>query len=272
MAYPRYNDYEQRVPPAQPAAYYSAPSTSALPSREPLSREPHRVLFAGLPPDITANDLRDLLLSEPLHLSPLTTSVTSLHSENGDFQGVMLVYVETAEDAERIRAQYSGQPIDGSLVLQVHHVLPSHVSLPLTNSVAPARPVNQRSKAIPTGPKASSGPTQASQQTQRHNAQRNSTSGKKAAGAVHAQTEGAPPGLALLKRIGKAGQEGDKRKQQGGANKQKANVKSQSAGADLLSRLNPSPGDHSKNNKKKNKNTKASNGNAKVNRAKGKAA
>lgn len=58
MAYPRYNDYEQRVPPAQPAAYYSAPSTSALPSREPLSREPHRVLFAGLPPDITANDLR----------------------------------------------------------------------------------------------------------------------------------------------------------------------------------------------------------------------
>lgn len=103
-----------------------------------------------------------------------------------------------------------------ALVLQVHHVLPSHVSLPLTNSVAPARPVNQRSKAIPTGPKASSGPTQASQQTQRHNAQRNSTSGKKAAGAVHAQTEGAPPGLALLKRIGKAGQEGDKRKQQGG--------------------------------------------------------
>lgn len=56
------------------------------------------------------------------------------------------------------------------------------------------------------------------------------------------------------------------------ANKQKANIKSQSAGADLLSRLNPSPGDHSKNNKKKNKNTKASNGNAKVNRAKGKAA
>lgn len=54
------------------------------------------------------------------------------------------------------------------------------------------------------------------------------------------------------------------------ANKQKANVKSQSAGADLLSRLNPSPGDHSKSSKK-NKNTKASNGNAKVNRAKGKA-
>lgn len=56
------------------------------------------------------------------------------------------------------------------------------------------------------------------------------------------------------------------------ANKQKANVKSQSAGADLLSRLNPSPGDHSKSSKQKNKNTKASNGNAKVNRAKGKAA
>lgn len=236
-----------------------------------MSREPHRVLFAGLPPDITASDLRDLLLSEPLHLSPLTTSVTSLHSENGDFQGVMLVYVETAEDAERIRAQYSGQPIDGSLVLQVHHVLPSHVSLPLTNSVAPARPANQQSKTIPTGPKASSGPTQTNQQAQRHSAQRNSMSGKKAAGAMHAQAESAPPGLALLKRIGKAGQEDDRRKQQGGANKQKANVKSHSAGADLLSRLNPSPGDHSKNNKK-NKNTKASNGSAKVNRAKGKAA
>lgn len=62
MAYPRYNNYEQRVPPAQPATYYSAPSTSMLPSREPLSREPHRVLFAGLPPDITANDLRVSLL------------------------------------------------------------------------------------------------------------------------------------------------------------------------------------------------------------------
>ncbi|KIR29131.1 hypothetical protein I309_01716 [Cryptococcus deuterogattii LA55] len=277
MAYPRYNNYEQHVPPAQPATYYSAPSTSTLPSRELLSREPHRVLFAGLPPDITASDLRDLLLSEPLHLSPLTTSVTSLHSENGDFQGVMLVYVETAEDAERIRAQYSGQPIDGSLVLQVHHVLPSHVPLPLTNSatsasVTTARPATQQSRSIPTGPKASSGPTHANPQAQRSTAQRNSTAGKKVAAAVHAQAGSAPPGLALLKRIGKAGQEGDKRKQQGSANKQKANVKSQSAGANLLSRLNPPPGDHSKSNKKKNKNTKASNGNAKVNRAKGKAA
>lgn len=62
MAYPRYNNYEQGVPPVQPAAYYSTPSTSALPSREPLSREPHRVLFAGLPPDITASDLRVSLL------------------------------------------------------------------------------------------------------------------------------------------------------------------------------------------------------------------
>lgn len=103
-----------------------------------------------------------------------------------------------------------------ALVLQVHHVLPSHVSLPLTNSVAPARPANQQSKTIPTGPKASSGPTQTNQQAQRHSAQRNSMSGKKAAGAMHAQAESAPPGLALLKRIGKAGQEDDRRKQQGG--------------------------------------------------------
>lgn len=107
-----------------------------------------------------------------------------------------------------------------ALVLQVHHVLPSHVPLPLTNSatsasVTTARPATQQSRSIPTGPKASSGPTHANPQAQRSTAQRNSTAGKKVAAAVHAQAGSAPPGLALLKRIGKAGQEGDKRKQQG---------------------------------------------------------
>lgn len=111
--------------------------------------------------------------------------------------------------------------ICAALVLQVHHVLPSYVSLPLTNSVTPAsvttaRPANQQSKSIPTGPKAGSGPTQANQQPQRSTVQRSSTAGKKAAGGVHAQAGSASPGLALLKRIGKAGQEGDKRKPLGG--------------------------------------------------------
>ncbi|WWC72141.1 uncharacterized protein I206_106101 [Kwoniella pini CBS 10737] len=97
--------------------YQSTSSAPPRPVNSPsntVTSQARQVLFSGLPVDITEKDLRELLLSDPLRLSPITTSVKCFSGPDGRFCGIALVYVANANDAERIRVNYSGQQIDGS--------------------------------------------------------------------------------------------------------------------------------------------------------------
>ncbi|WVR00070.1 hypothetical protein IAU59_007212 [Kwoniella sp. CBS 9459] len=227
-------------------------STSSASSR-PAASQASQILFSGLPVDIKENDLRDLLTADPLRLSPVTTSVHCFCDNSGRFNGVALIYVATAADAERVRVTYSGQQIDGTYTLSVSHVLPSEqginpagqpVSSSVTSRIQPVKPLAQPARAsgnvngkanavvVPKGPKA----------------------------------DNKPAGLQLLARLSKPGQPKDK--QSALLEKQRANLASKkgSAGNALLSRLQSSPAGHAA--KTKAKTQRLSTGTAKVGRAK----
>ncbi|KAK8853324.1 hypothetical protein IAR55_004028 [Kwoniella newhampshirensis] len=102
MSYAYSNPYQR----TQPAFGTPVASSSAA------KNEARQVLFTGLPYDIGENDLRELLLADPLRLPPVTTSVECFYSVEGRFKGTALVYVASDIDAERIRREYSGQQID----------------------------------------------------------------------------------------------------------------------------------------------------------------
>ncbi|WVN90858.1 uncharacterized protein L203_106101 [Cryptococcus depauperatus CBS 7841] len=255
-----HNSHQQQRPTNRTSSYNHPFTPTPLPasSKESL-REPHRVLFAGLPNDITASDLRDLLLSD-LHLSPLTTSVTSLHDGSGEFQGVMLVYVGSSEDAEKIRAQYSGQNLDGTYVLQVHHVLPSYVSLPFQSNFQQLAVQTETNGREPRGFKDQIEPRSRAPQQPKHQAQ--GLVGNRAASNSKAKGIEKAPGLALLKRI-----EGGPGNGKGQINTKKQKPVSKinkSSGASLMARMGPSPAGAASKNK-----PKSSNGDTKTKRAKG---
>ncbi|ODN94774.1 hypothetical protein L198_04918 [Cryptococcus wingfieldii CBS 7118] len=249
MSYASYN-----APYGTSNSYYSAPAAPA--------EEPHRILFAGLPNDITATELRDLIISKPLSLPTLTTTVTSLYGEDGVFFNAALVHVNTWEEAEKIREEYNGRDIDGVYILQVHHILPSYISLPLSSNVS-----------IPSGPKAMQAPAARSQPSARPAVQQKAP--RKAGqqqqnGKAKAGQSNQPPGAALLSRI--SGKNGKPAPTPVAGKKAKAAAQNKSSGDNLLARLGSTPGQASKSKKNKNGNGKAANnGAAKVNRAKGKA-
>ncbi|WWD19755.1 hypothetical protein CI109_104219 [Kwoniella shandongensis] len=223
MSYAYSNPYQR----PQPAFGLPAASTSAVRS------EARQVLFTGLPLDIGENDLRELLLADPLRLSPITTSVTCFCGPDGRFIGVALVYVASDIDAEKIRREYSAYTIS------VHHVLHSTQSLPLAAPTGPA--AGPRTAQPPTKPK-----------------------GKSVAAAP--ATNDKPLGLKLLARLNKPGQVKDKQ-QLALLEKQKANLsKNGKSGAALLSRLQGAPGTHAAKTKPKPK--QLASGAAKVGRAK----
>ncbi|ODN73311.1 hypothetical protein L202_07857 [Cryptococcus amylolentus CBS 6039] len=260
MSYASYN-----TPYGASNSYYSAPAAPAQrPRAAPAApaEEPHRVLFAGLPNDITANELRDLIISKPLSLPALTTTVTFLHGEDGAFFNAALVHVNSWEEAEKIREEYNGRDIDGVYILQVHHILPSYISLPLSSNVS-----------IPSGPKAMQAPAArpqppagpAVQQNAKRKAGQQQQNGKAKAGQSNQ-----PPGAALLSRI--SGKNGKPAPTPVAGKKAKAAAQNKSSGDNLLARLGSAPGQAPKSKKNKNGNGKAANnGAAKVNRAKGKA-
>ncbi|OCF37998.1 hypothetical protein I317_03959 [Kwoniella heveanensis CBS 569] len=227
----------------------SSSASSRVQSSAAITSQARQILFSGLPVDIKEGDLRDLLTADPLRLSPVTTSVHCFCDSTGRFNGVALIYVATAADAERVRVTYSGQQIDGTYTLSVSHVLPSEqginpagqpVSSSVTSRIQPAKPAAQPAKAngsgkinaaVPKGPKA----------------------------------DNKPAGLQLLARLSKPGQTKDK--QSALLERQKANLaKKGSAGNALLSRLQSSPAGHAS--KTKGKTQRLSTGTAKVGRAK----
>ncbi|KAK6909273.1 hypothetical protein I203_103290 [Kwoniella mangroviensis CBS 8507] len=242
MAYNYSNPYQSTsAPPARP---FNPPSSSSA----AVTSQARQVLFSGLPVDISEKDLRELLLSDPLRLSPITTSVTCFSGPDGRFCGIALVYVANAADAEKIRTNYSGQQIDGSKSIE-GHILPANQSLSAasTSITAPSTSVPR-----PTNPA---------------KAPKNKTNG---AATPNPKVDEKPAGLKLLARLSKPAQGKDK--QLALLEKQKANLaKSGASGAALLSRLQGSPKGHASA-KTKGKATKLSTGNAKVGRAKAKAA
>ncbi|OCF61427.1 hypothetical protein L486_01075 [Kwoniella mangroviensis CBS 10435] len=243
MAYNYSNPYQSTsAPPARP---FNPPSSSSA----AVTSQARQVLFSGLPVDISEKDLRELLLSDPLRLSPITTSVTCFSGPDGRFCGIALVYVANAADAEKIRTNYSGQQIDGTYTMSVQHILPANQSLSAasTSITAPSTSVPR-----PTNPA---------------KAPKNKTNG---AATPNPKVDEKPAGLKLLARLSKPAQGKDK--QLALLEKQKANLaKSGASGAALLSRLQGSPKGHASA-KTKGKATKLSTGNAKVGRAKAKAA
>ncbi|WVQ74288.1 hypothetical protein IAR50_003885 [Cryptococcus sp. DSM 104548] len=258
MSYASYNS-NYRQPPSS-TGYYAAPSASHPTRSAAPAEQPHRVLFAGLPNDITASELRDLILSEPLSLPPLTTTVTNLHGEDGAFFNAALVHVNTWEEAEKIREEYTGREIDGVYILQVHHILPSYISLPLSSNIS-----------IPSGPKAMQAPAARPQppvqQTNVQNAPRKAA-GNQQNGNARGGKPNQPPGAALLNRI--SGKNGKPAPAPVAGKKAKAAAQNKNSGDSLLARLGSAPGQAPKSNKKKNAKA-ANNGAAKVNRAKGRA-
>ncbi|WWD03790.1 hypothetical protein V865_001846 [Kwoniella europaea PYCC6329] len=242
MAYNYSNPYQSTS--AAPPRPFNPPSSSSA----AVTSQARQVLFSGLPVDISEKDLRELLLSDPLRLSPITTSVTCFSGPDGRFCGIALVYVANAADAEKIRTNYSGQQIDGS-ELKEGHILPANQSLSAasTSITAPSTSVPR-----PTNPT---------------KAPKNKTNG---AATPNAKVDEKPAGLKLLARLSKPAQGKDK--QLALLEKQKANLaKSGASGAALLSRLQGSPKGHASA-KTKGKATKLSTGTAKVGRAKAKAA
>ncbi|WVQ84676.1 hypothetical protein IAT38_006831 [Cryptococcus sp. DSM 104549] len=186
---------------------------------------PTKVLFSNMPKDIAAEDLRDLLISDPLRLSALTTSVTNLFRDNGEPLGVAMVCVKDPEDAERIRRAYNGETIDGQYSLAVHHVLPSSYVLPLSENhqqAAPApapapaaQPMASTSQAY-AQPHAAPVPTQTRAQQIQQQQKLTQAQSRTAKGYPNGNAKALPgkpqgakttTGLDLLKRLSKPGQE-----------------------------------------------------------------
>ncbi|WWC64734.1 uncharacterized protein I303_107345 [Kwoniella dejecticola CBS 10117] len=246
MAYNYSNPYQSTS--SAPARIVNPPTTSA-------TSQARQVLFSGLPVDITEKDLRELLLSDPLRLSPITTSVTCFSNPDGRFCGVALVYVANAADAEKIRLNYSGQQIDGSesdndkagadlpaYTMAVQHILPANQTLTSSAQSASAPVIPRPTPSLKT-PKAKSN----------------------GAGAA-AKGDEKPAGLKLLARLSRPGQ--PKEKQLALLEKQKANLaRSGASGTALLTRLQGGATSHASPKSK----AKAATGNAKVGRAKAKA-
>ncbi|WVF72873.1 hypothetical protein IAT40_007691 [Kwoniella sp. CBS 6097] len=233
--------------------YQSSSSASSRLQSSPAVTSPARqILFSGLPVDIKESDLRDLLTADPLRLSPVTTSVHCFCDNTGRFNGVALIYVATAADAERVRTTYSGQQIDGTYTLSVSHVLPSEQSI---NSAG--QPVSSSVTSRIQPAKAAAQPA----------ARSNGSAGGKANAVVPKgpKADNKPAGLQLLARLSKPGLPKDK--QSALLERQKANLaKKGSAGNALLSRLQSSPAGHAS--KAKGKTQRLSTGTAKVGRAK----
>ncbi|WVW86302.1 hypothetical protein I302_108344 [Kwoniella bestiolae CBS 10118] len=239
MAFNYSNNPYQSTSSAASRSFNAPASSSAA-----VTSQARQVLFSGLPVDISEKDLRELLLSDPLRLSPITTSVTCFSGPDGRFCGIALVYVGNAADAEKIRVNYSGQQIDGTYTMSVQHILPANQSLTALSPSVPSTSVPR-----PTNPP---------------KAPKNKTNG------APAKVDEKPAGLKLLARLSKPAQAKDK--QLALLEKQKANLaKSGASGSALLSRLQGSPSGHASA-KTKGKAAKLSTGNAKVGRAKVKAA
>ncbi|RSH82648.1 uncharacterized protein EHS24_007641 [Apiotrichum porosum] len=186
---------------------------------------PSVLLFSGLPLDVREPDLAELLTADPTRLPAASVAVTALHNSAGKFLGTFLVEVGSDADAERVRLQYSGQVIDGSHSLAVHHVLPKTHAHP---SVAPPKSVAQR--IIPKLGAPAKPAQLAMQQAQQQQQQGGRQQGRKAAAGGSSGAEAKPPGIQLLSRLGKAGKAGEKERQ-------KLLKKPSTPGDALLSRL-----------------------------------
>ncbi|WVR07549.1 hypothetical protein IAU60_004591 [Kwoniella sp. DSM 27419] len=219
------------------------------PSVNPQSRQ---ILFSGLPTDISERDLRELLTTDPLRLDPGSIAVNCLYGRDGLFNGIALIHVATAVDAERVRQVYSGEIIDMTYKLSVSHILPADQPLSSAQSsassvaarITPAKPAAKPTKPVSVlnGPKAAA-----------------DKAGKPT------PNDGKPAGLKLLARMNKPGQPKDK--QLALLDKQKANLAKAGPGANLFSRIATPP--HAA--KSKPKTPRLSSGTAKVGRAKAKA-
>ncbi|WVQ80711.1 hypothetical protein IAT38_002816 [Cryptococcus sp. DSM 104549] len=251
------------------AYQYSNPYRRAdYPQSAPAARDSYRLLFTGLPPAVTQDNLLDVLVSEPLFIPRDYITVIAVHALDGKSMGYAIVNVETERHAESIRKQYNGLRID-----DIHHILPSTTPFPFPPPVARPAPAPvpvapraapvaapiQPARQIPTYP-GYRGPLPARPVAAVPVQQQNGGKGKGKAGGA-----GQPEGLALLARIGKPGAKNTKQTQL--LDKQRANLSKTSVPANqksLLSRLQPA--------KSAAKGKAQANGAAKVGRAKVKAA
>ncbi|ORX35370.1 hypothetical protein BD324DRAFT_652503 [Kockovaella imperatae] len=176
-----------------------------------MASKGYQLFFSGLPTDIGNKDLMSLLESENISLN--TSSVQYFHSPDNVPLGMALIVVSNEDDAERLRRRFSGRLIDDTWRLTVQHMLAPTQSFP--SASIPAYPMQPPAPAAPAAPKAKQ------------------ESGPK--GKTQAATKGSdkPPGLSLLKRIGKPGEAS----QSALLAKQRANLKNKSPGNALSSRI-----------------------------------
>ncbi|BEI81908.1 hypothetical protein CcaverHIS002_0210680 [Cutaneotrichosporon cavernicola] len=181
---------------------------------------PSVLLFSGLPLDVRETDLAELLTAEPIRLAPASIAVTALFNKTATFLGTFLVEVGSDGDAERVRRQFSGQVIDGSHTLAVHHVLPANATLPTTpRAVIPAFGTTVKGRISPAAP----APVPAQK--------------AKWPTAKNVKDDQRAPGLRLLSRLGKGGKAGEKERQKILLDKQRKAVARANPGEALLSRL-----------------------------------
>ncbi|GMK59276.1 hypothetical protein CspeluHIS016_0702910 [Cutaneotrichosporon spelunceum] len=185
---------------------------------------PSVLLFSGLPLDVRDVDLAELLTADPIRLAAASIAVTALYNSAGTFLGTFLVEVGSDGDAERVRRQFSGQVIDGSHTLAVHHILPATAPLPTApRAVIPAfaQPVRGRIAPAPAPVPVPVPAPKAKRPT-----------------AKEIKDDQRAPGLKLLSRLGKTGRAGEKERQKMLLDKQRKAVAKGHPGELLLSRLN----------------------------------
>ncbi|KAL7420174.1 hypothetical protein Q5752_005140 [Cryptotrichosporon argae] len=220
------------------------------------------LLFTGLPIDVRTTEVSELLAAPPLLLNPASFSIQAYYAASGAFTGTMLLELQTERDAEAVRQQFSGQVIDGSYKLAVHHVLAPHLALPgatqhrFTTPAAPAAPPAFPAQALGARVR----PVAKQQQQQQLQAP------AKAATARPKHAGNQPEGLKLLARL--KGKPGEQDKQKALLERQRAALK-KAPGDALLSRLaGPKGGPASAAAATKKARQAAANAAAKVGRAK----
>ncbi|KLT41520.1 hypothetical protein CC85DRAFT_120131 [Cutaneotrichosporon oleaginosum] len=195
---------------------------------------PSVLLFSGLPLDVREADLAELLTAEPTRLPASSVAVTALYNQHGTFLGTFLVEVGSDGEAERVRRQFSGQVIDGSHTLAVHHVLPSTAEHP---SAAPPRALIPPFGAQPAPKPSVKGRITPAMPAPVAAKPRAKPAPKGQSQSQSQSQEERAPGLKLLSRLGKGGKAGEKERQKQLLEKQRKAVAKSNPGEVLLLRL-----------------------------------